>query len=231
MKTAYCVISYNSKEFTDYVVNALLSQTPHVYVVDNSDDKENRYSGPAKTHYIDGNVGYGGCFDAVLRSNLVTQYDFVGVFNNDIQNIPSNFVQVMECRLTPTTGIAHPGLLDTGCPYPHMRYNPKVPVVSCLHVENVCPVYSSSVLMEYSKYRPSHYYGWIDYAISAVSKQMGLENIVVNETYVSHLRSAVRKKTGNYSEYTNKSTSTYLEWISKRPQLKEMIDTMKGKKA
>ena len=235
MKMAICIVSHNSKDYTNYVVDSLLSQQSDVFVVDNSTIDDLKYTGSARTHYIVGaNVGYGGCFDAILRSNLIDDYEFVGVFNNDLLEIPTDFCTKLHGHLSEEIGIIHPGLRDDGCPYPNMRLDPSQTIKYCTHIENVCPVYSSLVLKEYKKYTPSHYYGFIDYALSAVSIGMGLKNLVVNDTSVKHLRSAVRKSlestTKNFSDYTSKADRTYVTWINERPDLKRMIETMKGRK-
>jgi len=227
MKILIAIISHNSKEFTQNIVNSLtIINNIDIIVVENSNLLNKKYNGSCKIDdFGPDNIGYGGCIQQIIEK-YSDMYDFIGLFNNDLINIPTNYCSIMMKYMKPEYGIVHSALIDVNCPYPQMIVNNNLLLAEVKMIENVCPFVSTKVLKEFKKYFPLHYYGWIDNELSATSLSLGLKNVVVHETNITHHRSAVRKMlepiNKNFTDYISNAEMTYNSWISKNPELKNI---------
>lgn len=223
---------------TKKVVNSL-SEQADILVIENSTFDDLRFTDDSNCKIKDlgsDNIGYGGCLDYILQSEIVDNYEFVGIFNNDIFDIPSDFIEKQSIFLNDNIGIVHAGLIDAGCPYGWMIYRQNSPSIVCMpesFIENVAPIISSKVLKEFSKYTPTHYYGHVDKELNCISASLNLINIVTNDTHLSHMRGGVRDSLqiidNNKLDYFENWKKTKDEWLNNNPAIKKLIKKYKSK--
>jgi len=224
------ILSHNSKEYTDHVYSALRKQTDNVFVLENSYIPELKFSNEQTIDLGSNNLGVGGFYDYVINNYCDKENLFVGIFNNDITNIPDNLISRVSEYFKEDVGIISPALDDEDCP----RHSPMLPIGNVPRilgpsqfVENVVPFYNTKVLKQMQEFVPVHYYGWVDIALSLMSTEMGLKNVVLDDCILTHIRSAIRKDMEkvdkNYSVYMNNAGTTHKEWLDKHPKLKEIM--------
>lgn len=223
------IMSHNTKELTDYVYTTLKKQTDNVRVLENSYLNERKFLNDDTIDFGPENIGMGGFYDYVIDNYGDLNDYFIGIFNNDIFNIPEDYIEKITKYLSPEYGIIHSALDDAGCPYPHMFKNPSTNSRVVPFIETVAPFFNTKILKEMQKFVPTHYYGWTDVPMSKISLKLGLKNIIVDEITISHERSGVRKRMeeidGSLTKFWSEVGQTLNEWKEKHPELKKIIDS------
>lgn len=220
------ILSHNSKHHTEYVYSELKKQTDNVIVLENSYIPEKKFLNEDTVDFGEKNIGVGGFYDYIIETYSDKDL-FVGIFNNDIFDIPSNLIEEASKFFNSNVGIISPSLNDPGCPYPEM-FKCGDSYRKVKFVENVCPFYNSKVIGELKSSIPTHYYGWIDVILSKISNFYNFDNIILDSSTVSHIRSGIRKEMesidNNYSIYSQLAGTSYEEWISSRTQLHKFLN-------
>lgn len=214
------IMSHNSKEMTQKVYDSLSKQSDNVFVLENSYIENEKFLNDKTIDFGEKNIGMGGFVDYIIDYALDKENLFIGMFNNDIFDIPDNFINKIEKYFISAAGVVHPSLNDDGCAYPQMKNQSSSGSRFVDFVEGVCPFVNVEVLKQMKKYSPTHYYGWYDIVCSRISsKVLGLCNIVTDDVVVSHTRSGVRKKMEsvdkNNTEYQTLADKTFNDWVLK----------------
>lgn len=221
MKIAIFICSYNSLEYTTRVYNELKDiRSIDLYILDNS-SKDNEIPNFNNTIHIGkDNVEFGGMHDWILNWNKFNDYDFIGIFNNDVFGFTHKHFDVLNSYLTDDIGyISFSISREYDKSANSMWTIPGNKSRQVSFIENVCPIYNKRVLLELKKYSPIHRYALIDYFMSGKSNELGLKNIIIDEVSFNHIRSGVRKLTGSFNDYINKHHIATNEWINKHPEL------------
>ena len=99
-------------------------------------------------------------------------------------------------------------------------------------IENICPFYNVEILKKLHPSIPTHKYGWVDFISSNISNSLGLKNIILDNTSISHMRSGVRKKmnsiNSSFDEYNKTADYEWIKWIEKNDYLKKYTNKNYG---
>ena len=101
----------------------------------------------------------------------------------------------------------------------HNRENSNFRIVN--FIENIAPIYNKTLIKELQKYIPIHKYALIDFLMSRKSTELGLKNLIIDENYIHHMRSGVRKKVGSFSSYQANADLETSKWIGQHPELQK----------
>src|SRR3990167_4711894 len=96
MKIANIICSFNSPSLTERVYKQMKGQMGKLYVLDNSTDADKVFRCSELIYMGRENVGFGGMHDYIWQLPEFRKYDFVGIFNNDVYDIPPNYVRKMS---------------------------------------------------------------------------------------------------------------------------------------
>lgn len=218
-------MSYNSKDRTSYVYRTLKSQNANVKVLENSSHEDLMFVSEDTIDLGRANLGTGGFYDYILN-NITEEFQFYGIFNNDIFNISDNFIEEHLANFGEEVGIIHSQLDDQIFKIRQIQYLLTSNNCSSSYsfVENVIPFYNYKLLKHYSnlltKPIKQHFYGCMDIILSNISNEIGLQNIIINNCIASHERSGVRKSiSGNYEDYEKNGTKDYQDFLQRNPNL------------
>ncbi len=218
-------MSYNSKDRTSYVYRTLKSQNANVKVLENSSHEDLMFASEDTIDLGRANLGTGGFYDYILN-NITEEFQFYGIFNNDIFNISDNFIEEHLANFGEEVGIIHSQLDDQIFKIRQIQYLLTSNNCSSSYsfVENVIPFYNYKLLKYYSnlltKPIKQHFYGCMDIILSNISNEIGLQNIIINNCIASHERSGVRKSiSGNYEDYKKNGTKDYQDFLQRNPNL------------
>ena len=223
MKYCSVIISYNSAPLTERVVNELKAGKAHdVFVVENSSIEEKMYKGDNVIDLGRGNLGYGGCCDYVFSDPRFRQYDFVGILNNDIFDIPTNYISALEAFMSDGVGMLSSSVAKTGSSWKQMWQSDNSLSRDVAHVETIATYFNTKLFDEFCKYIPTDYYGILDVAFSAVSKKMGFANVVVDTVVIGHMLSGGRAMAGTKEDYLVNNSRSHAEWMARCPELNRL---------
>lgn len=220
------ILSHNSKQYTKSVYDSLIQQHQNVFVLENSYIESEKFQNENTIDFGSENIGVGGFLDFLITKYSDKDDFFVGIFNNDITNISEDLYKNASKFFTPDVGIISPSLNDPGCPYPEM-FKIGDDFRKVQFVENVAVFVNSRILRELKDSIPVHYWGWVDVICSKISNYLKLDNIILDNSSITHERSGVRKKMEdvdkNYSTYMSKADQDYNLWIEKNSYLNKFI--------
>jgi GT2 family glycosyltransferase len=224
MKYCSIIISYNSAPLTQKVYDELKKGKEHdIFVIENSSSEDKMFKGEGVIDLGRGNLGYGGCCDYIFSNTMFREYDFVGILNNDIFDIPENYIEVLENYMAPDVGMLSSSIKEGGTSWPSMRQiHWKHREV--LHVETIATYFNIKLFDEFCKYIPTDYYGILDVAFSAVSNSKGFKNVVVDAVVIGHMLSGGREMAGTKSDYLDKNQKAHDEWMARCPELRKLYD-------
>jgi len=223
MRILTCIFSYNTKSFTERILNEFSKSDDHdIIVVDNSSIKEQiplcenlRYLGEI-------NVEFGGMMDSVLTdTELLNKYEFIGFLNNDTFGWSNDHIIKMRQIVNESIGIYHHSISpeydkSARTLWPHtntLRY--------VNEIENVAPYYNTNLLKTFSKYCPVQKHGLIDVAISGVCRDINLKQVIDDRISIHHMRSGTRKEVGSYNNYINTAGIDLERWQVQFPELRK----------
>jgi hypothetical protein len=208
------------------VYDRLKEQNANVKVVENSDIPERKFFNEDTIDLGDENIELGGVFDYIIENYSDLENTFIGIWNNDLLDIPDNYMECLKPYFRDDVGCVSSSLNDAGCPYPGHSTNPEIDFHELDVIEGVCPFYNSLLLREFRKYTPINKAAFLDYYICKKGTQMGLKNIIVHTTFLTHIRSGVRKEleeiNQNFTRWKNFIVPEYNEWLERFPELKGM---------
>lgn len=226
MKHMIFICSHNSKEYTQYVYDALKAQTPNVKVLENSDIPERKFLNNDTIDLGDENIEIGGYFDYIIENYSDLEDTFVGIFNNDLLNIPDDYMENLIPYFRQDVGVVSSSLDDPGCPYRSNIHVNNSEFREVDVIEGVCPFYNTKVLRIFKKYVPINKCGYIDYYASKKADQMGLKNIIVDKTILKHIRSGVRVQMesikGSLKSHNDSLQAEYHDWLNLHQDLKNL---------
>jgi hypothetical protein len=221
MKYCSVIVSYNSAPLTQRVYTELLKNKKHdIFIVENSSSEDKMFKGDNVIDLGRQNFGYGGCHDFIVRDPRFRKYDFVGIFNNDVFDIPEDYIEVLEKYMKDDVGILSSAINPGGSGWPQMiwRENPEG-YRNVLHVEDMAAFLNTKLFDEYCKYMPMDFYGVLDISLCAISDSKGFKNIVVDEVAIGHMLSGGRAMAGTKDAYMAHNGETHDEWMKRCPEL------------
>jgi GT2 family glycosyltransferase len=220
MRYASVIISYNSSSLTDRVYSELKKGFPHdIFVIENSSSEDKMWKGEGLIDLGRGNLGYGGCCDFVFQDKRFREYDFVGILNNDIFDIPENYAKTLERFMRDDVGMISSSIEKSGSSWPQMWHYKDTLFRDVLHVETIATYFNTKLFDEFCKYIPTDYYGILDVAFSAVSDSMGYKNRVVDGVVIGHMLSGGREMAGTKEDYLVNNSKAHAEWMARCPDL------------
>jgi hypothetical protein len=220
-KILIIVCAYNSKNHTEKLYNELKEvKNIDLLIVDNSSSPELISNFEPFIHIGFENVECGGMHDFILNMDLINNYDFVGIFNNDIFGFTNSHFEAVHRYLADDVGYCSLSI----SPQYDFRAGIMQPVTSTVReshfIENVAPIYNIKLLKELKKYMPIHKFALIDIFMSIKSLEGGMRNIIIDELSFHHLRGGVRKQVGSFNRYMSDHTAAYVDWLEAHPDLK-----------
>ena len=221
---ASIIISYNSAPLTQKVYDELKKGKEHdIFVIENSSSEDKMFKGEGVIDLGRGNLGYGGCCDYIFSNTMFREYDFVGILNNDIFDIPQNYIKSLEEYMNKGVGMLSSSIKKEGSSWPQMwQHNDNFRNVA--HVETIATYFNTKLFDEFCKYIPTDYYGILDVAFSAVSDSKGFINRVVDDVVIGHMLSGGREMAGTKSDYLAKNQKAHDEWMERCPELRKLYD-------
>jgi glycosyltransferase involved in cell wall biosynthesis len=219
-KVLIIVCAYNSKNYTEKLYNDLKDvENIDLLIVDNSSSEEHISNFPPYIHIGYENVEYGGMHDFILNMDSIYDYDFVGIFSNDIFGFSNKHFETLQRYLADDVGYCSfsiSPLYDVCAGVMH-------PVTSTCRevsfIENVAPIYNVKLLKELQKVRPTHKFGLIDVYMSIKSQEMGMKNIIIDEVSFHHIRSGVRKQVNSFENYIGGYVAAHNDWVRAHPDM------------
>lgn len=220
-KILIIICAYNSKNHTEKLYNELKEvKGIDLLVVDNSSSADLISNFEPFIHIGFENVECGGMHDFILNMELINNYDFVGIFNNDIFGFTNNHFEALHRYLAEDVGYCSLSI----SPVHDARAGIMHPVTSTFRevhfIENVAAIYNIKLLKELKKYMPIHRFALIDIFMSIKSIELDMRNIIIDEVSFHHLRGGVRKQTGSFEIYMRDHTAAYNKWLEEHPSLK-----------
>jgi hypothetical protein len=223
----FCTIicSYNTPEMTDRVVKELLRGKKHdIYVLDNSSNEEQVYKND-KVEVIDlgrENVGFGGMHDYIFTEPRFRKYDFVGIFNNDIYDIPENYFETIEKNIDGSEGIVSSAIKKDGSGWEQMWKIHQDGKRQVFHVEDIACYFNTKLFDRFAEFIPFQWYGITDIQTSQLALQAGYKLYIIDDIEIGHELGGARKKVGSYKNYLNDSGNKMNEWFDRFPELKKL---------
>jgi hypothetical protein len=221
-KILIIICSYNSKNHTKKVYDELkLVSNIDLMVLDNSSSLNLISNFDPFIHIGTENVEYGGMHDFILNMNKIYDYEYVGIFNNDIFGFTQEHFNILEKYLNSEVGYISFSISSKYDKFANIMY----PITNSFRevnfIENVASIYNIRLLKELSKYVPIHKYALIDKFMSSRCNELGLKNIIIDEISFHHLRSGVRKEVNTFDQYILNHVDETNKWISKYPELRK----------
>ena len=218
-KVLTAIISYDSPALTQRTYEQLVANTEtHVVVLDHSSREDLIFASP---HTID--LGrevktYGETFDVVLQEPQFREYDYVGIWCNDVFNIPPDLIERMftHVALWPRpVGTAAASIVRGGSPHPHMNRQGfglrPVPFV-----ETIAPYFHRDLLPIFERYVPMPTMGWMDIALGGISRALGFDNVVFDDAELGHVQDGgTFKELGQLKEHDQRAPIEALSWIER----------------
>lgn len=221
-KILIIICSYNSKNHTKKIYDELKSiSNIDLLILDNSSSFNLVSNFEPFIHIGTENVEYGGMHDYILNMDMIYDYEYVGIFNNDIFGFSQKHFNILEKYLNSYVGYISFSISPDYDKFANIMY----PVTNSFRevdfIENVAPIYSIKLLKELSNYVPIHKYALIDKFMSSRCNELGLKNIIIDEISFHHLRSVVRKEVNTFDVYINNHVKETNKWINHYPELRK----------
>lgn len=230
-KILIAICSYNSKNYTKRLYEELIQSEQYldIIIIDNS-NKEEEICDFGNVHFIGKeNVEFGGMHDYTINLPLIEDYNFVGIFNNDIYGFTQDHFVTLQKYLNRKNGYISFSIsseVDKAVEYSHngiMKNKQNSVYRTTNFIENVAPIYNLALINELKKYCPIHKFGLIDFFMSRKSNELGLDNIIIDEHYFHHIRSGTRKIVGSLQYYLDNGTLETQRWKSRFPEISKYL--------
>jgi GT2 family glycosyltransferase len=220
MRIASIICSFNTPELTDRLYKELSKNKGHdLYVLENSSKDELMYKSGKVIDLGRENIGYGGMHDYIFKN--FQHYDWVGIFNNDVYDIPENYVSVLKEYMKDNVGMVSSAFYDAGTGWGFMRRKGSG-ARQVEFIENMACYLNTKMFKEFCQYAPMQYYGILDIALSMLYKSRKFKRIIVDKLCIGHLLGGARKKCGEYDDYIKNSTNKMNEWHAQFPYIREI---------
>jgi len=227
MQLCTIICNYNTAEMTDRVVKELLRGKKHdIYVLDNSSTEKQVYKNKDVVVIDLGreNVGFGGMHDYIFTEKLFRKYDFVGIFNNDIYDIPENYFETIEKNIDGSEGIVSSAFYKNGSGWEQMWRIHQDGKRQVFHVEDIACYFNTKLFDRFAEFIPFQWYGITDIQTSQLALQAGYKLYIVDDIEIGHELGGARKKIGSYQNYLNDSGNKMTEWFERYPELSKLYN-------
>jgi hypothetical protein len=223
MKVLTVVCSYNTKAFTKRIFDEIGTCKGHDFMILDNSNKPEEIPDFGKVHYMGPeNVNFGGMIDWVLSNNeLLNNYDFIGIFNNDTFGFSCYHIGVLQKYLDKETGIISFSVSPQYDKHAGNMWTRGTSKRESSFIENIAPYFNTELLKYCQKLVPVQKHGLVDMAFSAISIDRGFKNYIIDEVNFHHIRSGTRKLTGSFDDYANTSGCDLARWIEQNPELKK----------
>ena len=227
MSMKYCSIicSFNSAPLTERVYNQLLKNKKHdIFILENSTEESKMFK---RGNVIDmgrENKGFGGMHDFIFRDKRFREYDFVGIFNNDVFDIPEDYIEKMEKYFTSDIGMVSSSTLRTGSGWEHMWRMRKDGFREVSHVEDYACFFNTKLWDKLCEFIPMDFYGILDIVLSCLYKKYGYKLVVVDDTQIGHMLAGAREMAGVKKQYLDNSSTSHSQWLDKHPEIRELYE-------
>ncbi len=225
MRICSIICSFNSPKLTDRVYKGLLKNEEHdIFILENSTHEDKMYN---KGNIIDlgrENVGFGGMHDFIWSEPRFREYDFVGIYNNDVFDIPKNYITTIKKYLNKDIGIISSVFEGKGTSWAHMRRVHKDGLRDVGHVEDMAAFFNTEMFDELCRYIPYHRHGLLDISLAVLYKDKGYRTVVIDDIIMGHMLSGARKEAGVYEEYLVNLGGEMVNWHNRHPNLKNMYN-------
>lgn len=212
---------------TDPIVKALLKGKKHdIYVLDNSSTEEQVYKNK-NIEVIDlgrENIGFGGMHDYIFREPRFRKYDFVGIFNNDIYDIPENYFETIEKNIDGSEGIVSSAFHKDGSGWEQMWRIHKDGKRQVFHIEDIACYFNTKLFDKFAEFIPYHFYGTQDIVLSKLTEKQGYKMYVVDDLEIGHMLAGAREKAGVKKEYLNNNSTSLVNWLERFPEIKNLYE-------
>lgn len=221
------VFSYNSKDRTRYVYETLKQQGANIKVLENSTRYEDMFDCPDTIDLGRENIGLGGFHTYILENHLNENIRFYGFFTNDIYGFSDNYMKCMISNFNEEIGVLH-SRVDNDMIHPWESVTGEWNGFQTYSfIEGIVPFYSYKVLNEYKELleKPiqTEFYGTNDGCMCSVSNNLQLKNVKIQECFVSHDRSGVRKSVqNNFQDYSTNAGKSLMEFLENNKKLKQV---------
>lgn len=227
MEICTIICSYNTAEMTDGIVKALLKGKKHdIFVLDNSSTEGQVYKN-SDIEVIDlgrENIGFGGMHDYIFREPKFRKYDFVGIFNNDIYDIPENYLETIEKNLDGSEGIVSSAFHKDGSGWEQMWRIHKDGKRQVFHIEDIACYFNTQLFNKFAEFIPYHFYGTQDIVLSELAKEKGYKLYVIDDVEIGHMLAGARRNAGVLKEYLNGNSTSQTNWFEIYPEIKYLYD-------
>lgn len=222
MKILSVICSYNTKKMTETIYNELKAISGHdVMVLENSTTEDQIFQSPDTVDLGRVNVGFGGFRDYIFSEDLFRRYDFVGVWNNDVHDVPKDYIEKISQYMADDTGIISSAINDDGTGWKHMRKIGEG-AREVEHVEDMAAYFNTKLFPVVQSYCPFPYWGVLDIILSSIYKKNWYELLICDDVTVIHDLSGARKEIGTVEEYLKKFPAELTGWLDKYPEIKQM---------
>ncbi|QIG38318.1 glycosyltransferase family 2 protein [Microbacterium sp. 4R-513] len=192
-RTAGVVLAYHPTDEIRHNVARLLTQVPHVFVVNNSPDEASRATlddldaDRVTVLEQDGNVGVAAGFNAGMRAALDAGFDFVWIFDQD-STVADGMLDALHrarARTDVKVGIVGPALraAETGNVYDADRGQGSAPIEALI---SSGALFSRALLDEIGLHDEALFIDYVDHDISLRAARAGYTNLKVFDTLLDH---------------------------------------------
>jgi len=228
MKYIIFIFSYNSKDRTEYIYQTLKKQGANVKVLENSTTEEMMFKSTDTIDLGRENVGLGGFHTYILENCLDENISFYGYFTNDIHGFSDNYIECITSKFNENIGVLH-SRVDNDMVHPYSNVIGEWGGLDIYNfIEGIVPFYNYKILSKYKSFLEipiqTEFYGTNDGLMSGISNFLKLYNVRVNDCYVSHDRSGVRKSVqNNFKDYVDNAHESLFSFIQNNPKLKPIL--------
>lgn len=224
MRIANIICSFNSAPLTERVYKQMKGQVGDLYVVENSTEESKLFRCPGMKDLGRTNKGFGGMNDYIFSLPQFRQYDFVGILNNDIFDIPPNSVRKLSEYMTPDVGMLSPSISDVGTGWTFMRRKAWEGIREVPHVETIATWFNVRHFEKLCRFIPYEYFGILDISLSMLYKKAGYKLVVSDDFSIGHLLSGARDMAGVKDKYLEEHSESQRKWFAAHPELQVNYD-------
>ena len=219
-KICSIICSFNSPKLTDRVYKELLENEKHdIFILENSSSEDKMYKDGNVIDMGRENLGFGGMNNFIWQDKRFREYDFVGIYNNDIFNIPKDYITKIKQYLEEDIGMISSAINDNGTGWSWMRRVHKDGAREVRHVETIATFFNTKIFDLTKKYIPFQHYGIIDIEMSQLCKMLGYKTVVIDDITIDHMLSGARVEFGMQKEYLENTSKATTKWHNEHPEL------------
>lgn len=224
MRIATVICSFNSPDLTKRVYDLMLKNKKHdIFVLENSTDEAKMFKEGNVIDMGRENKGFGGMHDFIFTHPLFRTYDFVGIFNNDVYDIPSNYIEDIEKYIDTNVGIISSAFKREGSNWEHMwKWGRGYRDVD--HIEDMACYFNTKLFDKLATFIPFGFYGVQDIVLSQAYKKNGYVLRIVDDIEIGHMLAGARKEAGVFDEYIRNYGKEIGKWCDRNAEVKGLYE-------